>query len=43
MDHSEPKVKRSSKSDKAKKKFEKYGTFSQKHIRLVEAIASKKK
>jgi hypothetical protein len=42
MDY-DPKIKRNKKSDKAKKSFEKNGGFSQKHVRLAEALASKKK
>jgi hypothetical protein len=38
MDNSDPKVKRNKKSDKQKRTFEKNGAFSQKHIRLAEAI-----
>jgi hypothetical protein len=38
MDNPEPKVKRNKKSDKQKKTFEKNGTFTQKHIRLAEAM-----
>ena len=38
MDNPEPKVKRNKKSDKQKKTFEKNGTFTQKHIRLAEAV-----
>ena len=37
-----PKVKRAKKSDKAKKTHEKNGNFSQKHVRLIEALAEKK-
>jgi hypothetical protein len=36
-------AKRQKKSDKAKTKYEKYGGFSQKHIRQVEALQEKKK
>jgi hypothetical protein len=36
----EMKVKRDKKSDKAKEKFAKTGGFSQKHVRLSEALAS---
>jgi hypothetical protein len=38
-----PNAKRSKKSDKAKKTHEKNGNFSQKHVRLIEALAEKKK
>lgn len=38
---SEPNSKRNKKSDKSKKNFEKNGTFSQKHIRLTEALKCK--
>lgn len=38
----EPKVKRSKKSDKAKKTHDKNGSFSQKHVRYMEALAEKK-
>ena len=41
MDHSEPNVKRNKKSDKQKRTFEKNGAFSQKHIRLAEAVKTK--
>ena len=41
MDY-EPKTKRDKKSDKAKRNFEKNGGFSQKHIRLAEAVAEAK-
>jgi hypothetical protein len=37
------KVKRNKKNDKAKKNFEKTGGKSQKHIRIVEELTSKKK
>jgi hypothetical protein len=36
------KVKRSKKSDKAKKNFEKNGKFSQKHVRQIEELAAKR-
>lgn len=36
----EIKVKRDKKSDKAKDKFAKTGGFSQKHVRISEAVAS---
>ena len=36
------KVGRSKKDDKAKEKYERNGGFSQKHIRLMEAMAEKK-
>lgn len=39
----EPKVKRSKKSDKAKKTHDKNGSFSQKHVRYMEALAEKRK
>jgi hypothetical protein len=42
MDYKEPNVKRSKKSDKAKKTHEKYGATSQKHIRITEAVKAKK-
>ena len=35
------KTKREKKSDKAKEKFDRTGGFSQKHIRLAEALAEK--
>jgi hypothetical protein len=35
------KTKRDKKSDKAREKFEKTGGFSQKHIRISEAISEK--
>lgn len=38
---SEPNSKRNKKADKSKKKFEKNGAFSQKHVRLTEALKSK--
>jgi hypothetical protein len=38
-----PNAKRAKKSDKAKKTYEKNGNFSQKHVRLIEALAEKKK
>ncbi len=38
MDRAEPTSKRSKKTDKQKRTFEKNGAFSQKHIRLTEAI-----
>jgi hypothetical protein len=38
----EPKVKRSKKSDKGKKTHDKNGSFSQKHVRYMEALAEKK-
>jgi hypothetical protein len=38
----EPKVKRSKKSDKGKKTYDKNGSFSQKHVRYIEALAEKK-
>lgn len=41
MDTDSYKVKRSKKTDKAKKTYEKNGGFSQKHIRLAEALATK--
>lgn len=34
------KTKRDKKSDKAKEKYDRNGGFSQKHIRLVEALAA---
>jgi hypothetical protein len=34
------KTKRNKKSDKAKEKFDRTGGFSQKHIRISEALAS---
>jgi hypothetical protein len=37
-----PNAKRAKKSDKAKKTHEKNGNFSQKHVRLIEALAEKK-
>jgi hypothetical protein len=37
----EPQVKRNKKSDKAKKTHELTGGFSQKHIRLMEALKAK--
>ena len=37
-----PNVTRSKKSDKAKKTHEKNGNFSQKHVRLIEALAEKR-
>jgi len=36
------KVGRNKKDDKAKEKYERNGGFSQKHIRLMEAMAEKK-
>jgi len=36
------KVKRVKKSDKAKEKHDRNGGFSQKHVRIVEALAEKK-
>ena len=38
-----PNAKRAKKSDKAKKTHEKNGHLSQKHVRLMEALAEKKK
>ena len=38
----EPNVKRSKKSDKGKKTRDKNGSFSQKHVRYMEALAEKK-
>jgi hypothetical protein len=35
------KTKRDKKSDKAKEKFDKTGGFSQKHVRIAEALAEK--
>jgi hypothetical protein len=43
MDHTTPAAKRNKKSDKAKKTFELKGAFSQKHIRLLEALKEKQK
>lgn len=43
MDSLTPSSKRYKKSDKAKKTFELKGGFSQKHIRLLEALQEKKK
>lgn len=37
----EIKTKRVKKSDKAKEKYERNGGFSQKHVRLAEALAAK--
>ena len=37
MDYKEPNTKRSKKSDKGKRSYEKNGGFTQKHIRLTEA------
>jgi hypothetical protein len=37
-----PNVKRAKKSDKAKKTYEKNGHLSQKHVRLIEALAEKR-
>jgi hypothetical protein len=37
----EIKTKRTKKSDKAKEKYERNGGFSQKHVRLTEALAAK--
>ncbi len=37
----DPQVKRNKKSDKAKKTYELTGGFSQKHIRLMEALKEK--
>ena len=42
MDQKEPKVKRAKKSDKGKASYEKNGGFSQKHVRLAEALREKK-
>jgi hypothetical protein len=42
MDYSEPKSKRTKKSDKAKKNFEINGTFTKKHIRISEAAKKTK-
>ena len=39
----EPKVKRSKKSDKAKKTHDRNGSFTQKHVRYMEALAEKRK
>jgi hypothetical protein len=39
----DPLIKRTKKSDKAKKTFELHGGFSQKHVRAVEALKTKKK
>lgn len=36
------KVGRSKKDDKAKEKYERNGGFSQKHVRLMEAMAEKR-
>jgi len=36
------KVKRSKKSDKAKKNFEHNGKFSKKHVRQIEELAAKR-
>jgi hypothetical protein len=36
------KTKRDKKSDKAKEKFDRTGGFSQKHVRLAEALAEKR-
>jgi len=43
MDYPEPKTKRTKKSDKQKKTFEKYGHYSQKHIHLTEALQALRK
>ena len=37
-----PSVGRKKKDDKAKEKYERNGGFSQKHVRLVEALAEKR-
>jgi len=37
----DPKVKRNKKSDKAKEKFQRNGGFTQKHVRIAEALAEK--
>jgi hypothetical protein len=39
----EPLIKRNKKSDKAKKTFDLHGGFTQKHVRAVEALKTKKK
>lgn len=36
------KTKRDKKSDKAKEKYDRTGGFSQKHVRLAEALAEKR-
>ena len=41
MDYKEPKTKRSKKSDKAKASYDRTGGFTQKHIRLSEALSVK--
>lgn len=41
MDYNEPKERRK-KSDKAKDKMKRNGTYSQKHVRQVEAVVEKK-
>ena len=41
MDYKEPKELRK-KSDKAKEKFERNGGYSQKHVRLMEAVVENK-
>jgi hypothetical protein len=38
----QPKVSRKKKGDKAKETYERNGGFSQKHVRLVEALAEKR-
>jgi len=38
----QPKVGRKKKDDKAKEKHERNGGFSQKHVRLAEALAAKR-
>ena len=37
-----PKTERRKKSDKAKEKYERNGAFSQKHVRIAEALSEKK-
>ena len=38
MDQKDPKVKRAKKSDKGRATYEKNGGFSQRHVRLAEAL-----